>query len=128
MEDCDLLTQANIKAEKIKDLAQINLEKAVRQNQNLDVLEEKTKQFEKLAMVFEKETNEVKKQARWEHWKWKLILALVTVAVILFFYFQFFGGGVTVVTKSDNSSTTSKGSQNTEISTEDLTKAMPIFH
>ena len=64
----------------------------MRQNQNLDILEEKTKDFEKLALVFEKGTHEVKKQARWEHWKWKIVLALVIVLGLGFIWSEFFSG------------------------------------
>jgi len=39
MEECDLVTKANLKAIKVKDLAEENVKKAVRQNQNLDELE-----------------------------------------------------------------------------------------
>ena len=84
------------------------MEKAVRQNQNLDVLEEETKKFEALAKTFEKNTNDVKKAACWEHWKWKMIIGLVCLAVFYFIYIQFFGRPASIIPVSTPTGTTVK--------------------
>lgn len=97
MEECDLVTKANLKAIKVKDLAEENVKKAVRQNQNLDELEQETTKFEALAKTFEKNTNDVKKAACWEHWKWKMIIGLACLAVVYFIYVQFFSRTTTLI-------------------------------
>lgn len=74
------------KADKVKNLATENFEKAMLVNQDLHELDEKAQNFEKLAMDFHKNTKAIKDEKKWENWKWTFYIVIGLAMVVGYFF------------------------------------------
>lgn len=97
MEESDAVVKATVKSYEVKNQAQNNLKKALEQGENVTKLEEESNILVNEAGAFEKNTKDIKKAACWEHWKWRLIIGFVCLAVLWFIYVQFFSRPANVV-------------------------------
>jgi type II secretory pathway component PulC len=75
------IQQLTSKIERMKDVMGENIQLMLRRGETLESMNAKAESMKRDSVVFKKQSNQLKNQFRWKHWKYRALIALFVAGI-----------------------------------------------